>query len=88
MQHCHLQTTDDARQFLRIIDPSLGRPLGEKNYATDCRVYTPDHPDGPFAIVMEKMDVFVPCHFLGWWIKVRYCVCDSYLVIEAVTIKR
>ncbi len=77
MQHCHLQTTDDARQFLRIIDPSLGRPLGEKNYATDCRVYTPDHPDGPFAIVMEKMDVFVPCHFLGWWIKVRCCVCDS-----------
>ena len=69
-----LQTTDDARKFLQVFDPTLGKPLDEFNYAQDCRIYAPDHPDGPFANVMEKMDVFVASHFFGWWVKVSQSV--------------
>ncbi|XP_064400566.1 phosphatidylserine synthase 2-like isoform X2 [Halichondria panicea] len=61
------QTTDDSRRFLTLIDSNLGKPLKETNYAVDCRVYAPDHPNGPFSNIMEKMDVFVLCHFFGWW---------------------
>ena len=56
--------------MLRYYDPELGKPLPERTYAEDCRVYTPDHPDGPFANILDKMDIFVPAHFLGWYIKV------------------
>lgn len=30
------QDIDSARELLKYIDPSLGRPLLEKNYAEDC----------------------------------------------------
>ena len=69
------QTADDTRQFLKLYDPDLGRPLPERTYAEDCRIYTPGHPNGSFAIIMDKMDVFVPSHFFGWWVK----VCSSSL---------
>ena len=61
---------DDARRFLKLYDPELGVPLPERTYAEDCRIYTPDHPEGPFAIFMDKMDMFVAAHLLGWYIKV------------------
>ncbi|XP_003385624.1 PREDICTED: phosphatidylserine synthase 2-like [Amphimedon queenslandica] len=63
------QTADDARYFLTFYDPDLGVPLPERTYAEDCRIYTPDHPDGMFAHFMDKMDVFVLCHLLGWYVK-------------------
>ena len=65
-----LQTIDDARQLLRVYDPELGKPLPERTYAENCDIYTPGHPNGSFANVMEKMDVFVPCHLIGWFVKV------------------
>ena len=64
------QTEDDNRQFLKLYDPDLGQPLPERTYAEDCRLYTPDHPNGSFANLMDKMDVFVPSHFIGWYVKV------------------
>lgn len=63
-------TCEDARQVLRYYDPELGKPLPERTYADDCRIYTPEHPDGAFANVADKMDIFVPAHLLGWYIKV------------------
>jgi len=54
---------------MTVFDPTLGVPLDEHNYAQDCRIYTPDNPDGAFANVWEKMDVFVPSHFFGWMVK-------------------
>ena len=35
------QSVDDARQFMSVLDPSLGKPLPEKDYGGDCSIYTP-----------------------------------------------
>ncbi|XP_019850586.1 PREDICTED: phosphatidylserine synthase 2-like isoform X2 [Amphimedon queenslandica] len=63
------QTPDDARYFLTFYDSSLGVSLPERTYAEDCRIYTPDHPDGMFAHFMDKMDIFVTSHLVGWFAK-------------------
>lgn len=65
-----LQTVDDTRQFLALYDPELGKPLPERTYCEDCRIYAPDHPKGPFYNLLEKFDIFVLCHFFGWYVKV------------------
>jgi len=63
---CH--STSEARQLMRYLDPSLGKPLEEFSYGADCRVHTPGHPDGPFAGVKATvLDRFVIAHILGWW---------------------
>ena len=66
-----MQTGDDLRQFLTVFDPDLGKPLPERTYAEECTIYTPGNPKGDFHNFLDKMDVFVPCHFLGWWAKVH-----------------
>jgi phosphatidylserine synthase 2 len=63
------QDADTARQMLKNFDPKLGVELPETSYAEDCRLYTPGHPDGWYAIIWEKMDVFVWSHLLGWYVK-------------------
>ena len=55
---------------MTIYDPALGKPLEEQTYAENCSIYTPNNPHGSFANFMEKMDVFVPSHFFGWYVKV------------------
>lgn len=35
------QSQDDARQMFRIVDSSLGKPLPDRSYAEDCRLFTP-----------------------------------------------
>ena len=74
----HAQTADDARYFLTFYDPELGVPLPERTYAEECNIYTPGHPDGNFAHIMDKMDVFVPCHLFGWYVKVNNCNSNNY----------
>ena len=64
-----LQTPDDARKLLKHIDPNLGKPLEEKDYGGNCLLYDPDHPSDPLHNIWDKMDVFVPTHFFGWWLK-------------------
>lgn len=64
------QTVDDARQLLVSFYPELGQPLPERSYADECSLYTPEHPEGMFHNLMDKMDAFVACHFFGWFVKV------------------
>ena len=64
------QDVDEARKYMAFFYPSMGQPLPEKNYAEDCRLYTPGHPDGDFQVIMDKIDFYVPAHFIGWVVKV------------------
>jgi len=34
-------------------------------------VYTPNHTDGDFHVLLDKLDFYVPAHFVGWIVKVR-----------------
>jgi len=61
---------DDARKLVASFYPELGRPLPERTYADECTLYTPGNPKGSFHNFMDKMDVFVACHFFGWIVKV------------------
>ena len=70
-----LQDVDTARQMLRIYDPELGQKLPERTYCEDCRLFTPGHENGIFNNIIDKMDVFVLSHLLGWYVKVCVCVC-------------
>lgn len=63
------QTADDARRLLTHIDENLGKPLAEKAYGGNCLLYDPSVPHDPFHNIWDKMDIFVPMHFFGWWIK-------------------
>mmetsp|Transcript_827 Transcript_827/g.1823 ORF Transcript_827/g.1823 Transcript_827/m.1823 type:complete len:408 (+) Transcript_827:1813-3036(+) len=65
-----LQDTDTARHLLSYLDPRLGKPLPEKDYATDCRVLTPEDPDSMFSNIKDVfLDLYIPAHFLGWYVK-------------------
>ncbi|XP_061629497.1 phosphatidylserine synthase 2 isoform X2 [Phyllopteryx taeniolatus] len=63
------QTVHDGRQFMKYIDPKLGVPLPERDYGGNCLLYDPGNATDPFHNVWDKMDGFVPAHFLGWYIK-------------------
>lgn len=56
-----------------VYDNSLGKPLGERSYADDCRVFTPEHPTSYFANITGSFDMFVAAHFIGWTFKVWIC---------------
>lgn len=53
-----------------MYDSNLGKPLPEKSYAEDCRIYTPENPKGAFYNITSSIDIFVIAHFLGWTFKV------------------
>ena len=53
-----------------IYDSSLGKPLPEKDYAADCRVFTPENPTSYMYNITSNIDMFVLAHFLGWTFKV------------------
>ena len=59
-----------AREYLAGIDSNLktGPVVVEKNYAEDCRFYTPDL-DHPFYNFWDRVDIFMTAHFLGWLVK-------------------
>jgi len=59
------QTADDARKFLKHIDPKLGEPLAEKSYGGSCLIYDREEPGNPWHNVWDKFDAFVPTHFFG-----------------------
>ncbi|KAK7891611.1 hypothetical protein WMY93_023574 [Mugilogobius chulae] len=63
------QTVHDGRIFMKYIDPKLGVPLPERDYGGNCLIYDPDNTTDPFHNIWDKMDGFVPAHFLGWYIK-------------------
>lgn len=62
------QTVDDARMMLSLVDPELGKPIGEQVYAADCRVFTPDDADSNFRNIRNAVeDPFFVAHLIGWW---------------------
>ncbi|PWA24509.1 hypothetical protein CCH79_00011736, partial [Gambusia affinis] len=63
------QTVHDGRQFMKYIDPKLGVALPERDYGGNCLIYDPGNATDPFHNLWDKMDGFVPAHFLGWYIK-------------------
>ncbi|MGH0127358.1 UNVERIFIED_CONTAM: hypothetical protein FKN15_039388 [Acipenser sinensis] len=54
---------------MKFIDPKLGVPLPEKGYGGNCLLYDPGDKTDPFHNIWDKMDGFVPAHFIGWYIK-------------------
>lgn len=69
-----MQTPDEARQLLRVLDPALGVIPEEnfKSYASDCRIYASDKAD-PWENIRDSLDAFVIAHALGW-------VCKALIV--------
>ncbi|KAK8377432.1 hypothetical protein O3P69_013812 [Scylla paramamosain] len=63
------QSASGARQLLKHIDPKLGEPMEEKDYGGNCHLYDHERPDDPFHNIKDKLDLFVPLHFFGWWMK-------------------
>ena len=81
---------------MSILYPDLGVPqaVNDKLYAQDCRIYTPESPNGPFSNVKDTfMDVFIIAHVLGWWGKalmlrdwrLAWILCILWEVIEYST---
>ncbi|XP_034272606.2 phosphatidylserine synthase 2 [Pantherophis guttatus] len=63
------QTVHDGRQFMKFIDPNLGVPLPERDYGGNCLIYDPNNETDAFHNIWDKLDGFVPAHFLGWYLK-------------------
>ena len=63
------QTVSDARKLLLFIDPDLNKPLDFDSYNNECTIYDPGHPNGAFHNVLDKMDIFVLAHLVGWFWK-------------------
>jgi phosphatidylserine synthase 2 len=62
------QSPEYTRQFFTFFDENLGKPLPEKSYASDCRVYTPENNQSLFYNIKANVfDEFVIAHFLGWF---------------------
>ncbi|GAB1292889.1 Phosphatidylserine synthase 2 [Apodemus speciosus] len=64
-----LCTVQDGRQFLKYVDPRLGVPLPERDYGGNCLIYDADNKTDPFHNIWDKLDGFVPAHFIGWYLK-------------------
>nr|ASN64467.1 phosphatidylserine synthase [Eimeria falciformis] len=54
------QDLEDVRSWLNWLDPEAGLPLVERNYAEKCHSW---------AAVVDKLDIFVVAHFVGWMVK-------------------
>ena len=54
---------------MQHIDSSLGEPLDEREYGSDCRLYIPGE-GWNFQVLKDTLfDEFVIAHTLGWWVK-------------------
>jgi len=82
---------DQARWIFKIFHPSFGVPLPEKNYADDCRVFTPENPDSSMANISDAVfDVHFIAHLGGWWFKmmimrdtkIAWIISGSFELIE------
>ena len=64
------QSPSQARHLFTIFDSSLGVPLPVRDYADDCRIFTPEHPDSPIYNIQScVLDVYMMAHLMGWWMK-------------------
>lgn len=61
------QSRDDVRKWLAFFYPYLGKPLPERSYADDCRLYTPEDPVSHFRNLRDTLfDEFIIAHVLGY----------------------
>lgn len=61
---------ENLQYFLQnIVDPSLKNYISESDYAVDCRIYTPENPQSKFYNIINSIDVYIVCHFVGWLVK-------------------
>lgn len=67
------QDVDSARQWLKNVDPRLGVKLPEREYAVDCRIYTPEKECKWQNVKDILTDEFVIYHFVGWWARTVIC---------------
>nr|XP_045618710.1 phosphatidylserine synthase 2-like isoform X3 [Procambarus clarkii] len=58
------QSASGARQLLKHIDPKLGKPMEEKDYGGNCRLYDDDNPEDPYHNIWWIMDALL-CNGLG-----------------------
>ncbi|GJQ08900.1 hypothetical protein GpartN1_g691.t1 [Galdieria partita] len=64
------QNVSDARKIIGYLDPlNAGRPLPDRSYGDDCRLWTPENPNGSLANLFLALDAFVVAHTLGWFVK-------------------
>ncbi|KAF4678274.1 hypothetical protein FOL47_000001 [Perkinsus chesapeaki] len=56
---------EDAIHFLVWLDPSLGKPLPEKNYADNCELWDSSAAN-PLHNLWDRVDIFIACHLFGW----------------------
>lgn len=61
---------DESRQMMTIFNKDFGKPLPEKSYAEDCRIFTPENPQSIIFNLKDAIDVHVTAHFVGWFCKV------------------
>jgi len=69
------QDLDTARFMMTLIDPNLGVPLPEKNYAEDCSLTPANIWVGTICgcifsssnEVQNALDIFCVAHTLGWF---------------------
>jgi len=82
---------NEARKIFKIFHPSMGNELPERNYAEDCRVFTPEHPVSSMNNIYEAVfDVHFVAHLAGWWFKmiiirdtkVAWIISGSFELIE------
>ena len=82
---------NEARWIFKLFHPSYGTPLPDKNYAEDCRVFTPENPvSSMFNIYEAVFDVHFVAHLLGWFgkmmvmrdTKIAWIVSASFELIE------
>lgn len=71
---CYLlfQTVEDSRRLFLAFDSRLNTPLPEKQYASDCRLYTPENQLSRFYNIKNAMDIYILAHFFGWVIQALY----------------
>lgn len=55
------QKKDNVREWLGLLDQTLGSSLPEKSYAEDCSLN--------YEAITSQLDVFVWAHTIGWFAK-------------------
>jgi phosphatidylserine synthase 2 len=67
-------TPSQGRQALSLVYPELGKPLTERAYASDCRIFTPDKYQASRSVFdyfynlrLGIWDIYMIAHSVGWF---------------------
>lgn len=70
-----VQTPENARLFMRHIDPSLGKSIPEISYTTDCSDWQ-----------SKVFDPFMPTHLIGWLLVTLFLTLDWKITVLLFTV--